>query len=700
MTKRHGFTLAEVLITLLVVGVVGAAAIPTMTKRSTGTDKLWEWADYPVGSAYSVGAHVLLDRNSNNVPLPANGNDAFHRLTYYLPFHSLDTHGERIALGQNTLPAYDKLILMNNFDIATNRFAKPHISLYNKYVRRNESPIEYAGSLTLDRYNMALGVGALQSLVPNGQTVGVFNTAVGSQSLFNNRVGNNNTAFGPGALISLGYNTANVGGYNVAIGAESQVNNKDGSFNTSVGSRSLAGIGVNTAHNNIALGSDAMSSSNPESMFFQSNNIAIGSRAGYLLNNYTLFKNDNSNRLIIGQENYENKGNIHSDKIIWPFIEAKMTDDSAPPNANPHFNINADELIVNTADGTHTILKIRMIDDKAGVALPTIGADGYSNFGYCKGEGSFDLDPANANNPEALAEVCIAKFNNNVVVETTGPNIIPADSDESFFGKIWRLLQQGAEFSSYTFRSPSIRRDHVDWDIFIKHLDVGVYGYRANGSQLGQILGIADPAHIQTVKASLNYLDTWKEGMGLLNSAMSAFQNNFLCFFQFLGADCSTATTDDPYTFMEYIKDKIEAFRDSIFSDKRLKNVSGKSTAGLKEINALKIKNYTYKADKIKTPHVGVIAQELQKIFPNSIVKGDDGYLSIKQEEMFYGLIKSIQELSNKNNTVLDKIAMTEEKIEYTEKQNKLVDQENKLLERQNREFEKRIAKLQKKDKK
>ena len=34
MTKRQkGFSLAEVLITLLIVGVVGAAAIPTMTKR-------------------------------------------------------------------------------------------------------------------------------------------------------------------------------------------------------------------------------------------------------------------------------------------------------------------------------------------------------------------------------------------------------------------------------------------------------------------------------------------------------------------------------------------------------------------------------------------------------------------------------------------------------------------------------------------
>jgi hypothetical protein len=131
-------------------------------------------------------------------------------------------------------------------------------------------------------------------------------------------------------------------------------------------------------------------------------------------------------------------------------------------------------------------------------------------------------------------------------------------------------------------------------------------------------------------------------------------------------------------------------------SDVRLKNIYGDSTIGLKEIDALKIKSYTYKADKNKTPHVGVIAQELKEIFPNSVIEGSDGYLSIKQEEMFYGLVKSIQELSAKNNQIKDKLALTYEQIKYTNEQNKLIEQENKLLEKQNKKFAKRIAKLQK----
>ena len=79
------------------------------------------------------------------------------------------------------------------------------------------------------------------------------------------------------------------------------------------------------------------------------------------------------------------------------------------------------------------------------------------------------------------------------------------------------------------------------------------------------------------------------------------------------------------------------------FSDIRLKNVTGDSTIGLDEINALEVKNFTFKNDKEKTPHVGVIAQQLQKVFPNSVFEDKkSGYLKIKTEEIFYAMVNSI----------------------------------------------------------
>ena len=74
-------------------------------------------------------------------------------------------------------------------------------------------------------------------------------------------------------------------------------------------------------------------------------------------------------------------------------------------------------------------------------------------------------------------------------------------------------------------------------------------------------------------------------------------------------------------------------------SDKRLKYVGKENLSGLDKIRQLKVFNYTYKKDKKKTPHVGVIAQDLQKIFPDAVSKGKDGFLRIRMEDMFYAII-------------------------------------------------------------
>ena len=62
----------------------------------------------------------------------------------------------------------------------------------------------------------------------------------------------------------------------------------------------------------------------------------------------------------------------------------------------------------------------------------------------------------------------------------------------------------------------------------------------------------------------------------------------------------------------------------------------------------MKVFNYTYKKDETKTPHVGVIAQDLQKIFPNAVKKGADGFLTKRMEDMFYAVINAIKELDAK----------------------------------------------------
>lgn len=146
------------------------------------------------------------------------------------------------------------------------------------------------------------------------------------------------------------------------------------------------------------------------------------------------------------------------------------------------------------------------------------------------------------------------------------------------------------------------------------------------------------------------------------------------------------------------------------YSDIRLKNVTGENTAGLKEIEQIKVKNYTMKYDKTKEPQVGVIAQELQKVFPNSVTEGKDGYLRIKRDEIFYACVNSLKELNsilqgifskitgldNKIKSLDENIRLKEDKIKILENNKKMSEEELSKLEEQNKMFEKRLTNLEK----
>jgi len=98
-----------------------------------------------------------------------------------------------------------------------------------------------------------------------------------------------------------------------------------------------------------------------------------------------------------------------------------------------------------------------------------------------------------------------------------------------------------------------------------------------------------------------------------------------------------------------------------------LKYVGKESASGLNKIRQLKVFNYTFKKDTTKTPHVGVIAQDLQKVFPNAVKKGADGFLTIRMEDMFYAVINAIKELDAKYQAQEKRIDDLEKRIEKLE---------------------------------
>ena len=135
------------------------------------------------------------------------------------------------------------------------------------------------------------------------------------------------------------------------------------------------------------------------------------------------------------------------------------------------------------------------------------------------------------------------------------------------------------------------------------------------------------------------------------------------------------------------------AFR---YSDRRLKNVGEKYTAGLEELKKLDFYHYTFKKDEAKTPMVGVMAQDLQKVFPDAVTKDDDGYLRIRLEDMFYAVINAVKELDTKISEIVTNITDIRTTIQSQQETIESLRKENADLQEEIKNIEKRIKKLEK----
>lgn len=123
-------------------------------------------------------------------------------------------------------------------------------------------------------------------------------------------------------------------------------------------------------------------------------------------------------------------------------------------------------------------------------------------------------------------------------------------------------------------------------------------------------------------------------------------------------------------------------------SDKRLKNILGDNNVGIEKLNKIHVVNYVFKKDKQKKHKVGVIAQELQKIFPNSVSKMSDGYLGVSTDEMFYAMLNSIKDMYKQVQSLIAKVSGLDTRITKLEK-------ENLVLKTQMAQINKRLDKLE-----
>ncbi len=84
----------------------------------------------------------------------------------------------------------------------------------------------------------------------------------------------------------------------------------------------------------------------------------------------------------------------------------------------------------------------------------------------------------------------------------------------------------------------------------------------------------------------------------------------------------------------------------TLTSDERLKNIKGSYSKGLKEILQVQPVVFAYKSDPAANENVGVIAQDIQKVFPEAVIPMPSGFLGVDTDPMFFAMINSLKEIN------------------------------------------------------
>jgi hypothetical protein len=105
----------------------------------------------------------------------------------------------------------------------------------------------------------------------------------------------------------------------------------------------------------------------------------------------------------------------------------------------------------------------------------------------------------------------------------------------------------------------------------------------------------------------------------------------------------------------------------TICSDIRLKKDFKSLSNSLESITGLKGYNYYLRNEKNPNLQTGFIAQEIQKIFPELVNTGSDGYLSVDYIGLIPHLVESVKSLKSENEILQSRLSKIEELLNISE---------------------------------
>lgn len=672
--KRKGFTLSEVMVLLATLTVLMAAFAPVFTRRYTATslDDVWTFvpgdaqndAYYDASNKkYTAQAFIgLTPVSKSDVNTMSKDNDG------------KSSYAKLVVAASNSVNAGGGRHVQNQFQfrygnsaagtLVGNLFAgNNNLLLGGKYDKLSvltnpDGNTAYGygalSSLSNGKYNTAIGVNALSSISSNESNVGVGNNAgapleADGNTILGTNAGSAMKSTNTGNTI-IGSNAGQsvIGSYNTAIG-DSSLFNTAGGGNTAVGSNALHDL--SRGHYNVAVGSHAMANlttgdyntaigyNSCLSLTSGSNKTCIGVDSGSpksAKNPYSNLFDGDTERVFIGTipEN-----NVKKD-VPAAVLEVHNVKTSTNPNALPIQNTGNESVIVNGNLIVRGQTYLETIIYRYGYIKRNLGTTKYANKGlvwYMS-----DIAGRNSNGNQIYGFMGYDGIRRDGHSYQTCRNCGRGRHDYSDIrNNCICTAVAGSETLTTTFEGGSgyvgVSKSY-DWTSKTNNY---------NGTKSGTCDADCDNCNNKASYTDRSY-------------------NSTVYLERRPHAGVEWNGTDRP---LAHMKD-VESCCPDLVSDIRLKNVGEKFTGGLAEIKKLNVYNYTFKNDPNKLPQVGVIAQDLKMVFPNAVVKGDDGYYKIRWDEMLYAAINAVKELNTKVAKIANRIESDKNRVATLKKDN------------------------------
>lgn len=634
MKRLSGFSLMEMMVVLLIISIVAAASAPMINRKLAGAAaerSPWVWTG-----------------NNNSIAYNLNGNN-----------------NQTATIGDLNAPA----------DADNSRL---HITTADRTPQISFSRAGGNANTTMKLRVTNSGISLNTSNIdPAGGSVSIAGTAdVASVAIGNGTIANGNGA----PSIAIGNNVSTQGGNSIVLG---------GMYARTTGAHSIL-MGcqqISNANNSILIGNhNIVDANSPNAMVFSNGDHGRGVRL-----------TNSPNSIIIGRYDQATPINNASDAIIIG-RNTTVTNSANSITAGQGALSNNAEGSISIGFGSRT--------QGGAVDSVTIGTQSYTNMGNSVtiGRGATSgirgMNYVNAPlNSIAIGASATASASNATAVGATSTaannsiaigNLATATARSTALGADTTAQNRGIAIGSGAVATGNANSIAIGLGARATHDNSIAIGTGVQTQDADQIIigrnnqNIIIPGNV-TILGTLDVTGNLNAHAPLtadaavtlnrITGATHARYNNQL--YQVKPCTCNGGGLT-PFTPNNNNDPSIKTYWDkdsnmfaTTTSDRRLKDVGKAFTAGLEEIKKLEVFNYTFKKDPSKTPRVGVMAQDLQKIFPQAVTKGEDGFLRIRMEDMFYALVNAVKELDKKIETLIQKqkkIDELESRIEKLEK--------------------------------